>query len=191
MPPKAAAKDRSSIADTKQAPKNQLATEERCRLMCHTRTALPAGAAGRQFCNVVLSACWLCSWLCSSEGKKQTECLPLGLVRARMLCTYFLVCIKGMRKPNPRGDAETPSPGMLRKPGDLPYPCSRSRKSKGLATCDPLHESRPNLRQRDPNGRIVPPPPNASDKGASTKRCFRQKQMAIMRVHIPRSHDSS
>ena len=28
----------------------------------HT-TVLPAGAAGRQFLNVVLSTCWMCSWL--------------------------------------------------------------------------------------------------------------------------------
>ena len=49
--------------------KNQLliqATAVRRRWMCHTRTVLPAGsAAGRQFFYVVvLSACWMCSWLC-------------------------------------------------------------------------------------------------------------------------------
>ena len=55
--------------------KNQLATAVRRRWMCHARTVFPAsGAAGRQFFNVVvLSACWLCSWLCSLEGKKQTD----------------------------------------------------------------------------------------------------------------------
>ena len=45
--------------------KNQQATAGRRIWMFHTRTVLPAaGAAGRQFFNV-LSACWLCSWLCS------------------------------------------------------------------------------------------------------------------------------
>ena len=83
------------------------------------------------------------------------------------------------------GDAETQSPGMLRKPGDLPYMCPRPKKFKRLATRDTLHESRPNLRQREPDGRIVPTPPDVSDKGASTKRCAqRKKKITIIHTHI-------
>ena len=78
------------------------------------------------------------------------------------------------------GDAETPSPGMLREPVDLPYVCPRPKKLKRLATRDTLHGSRPNLRQRDPNGRIVPTPSDVSDKGANRKR----KKMTIIRTHI-------
>ena len=65
---------------------------------------------------------------------------------------------------------------MLRKPGDLPHPCPRSKKFKRLATRDTLHGSRPNLQQRHPNSQIVPTPPYISDKGASTKRCVRKKK---------------
>ena len=116
------------------------------------------------------------------RGQKQTECLPLGLVRAHDVHTFFGFASKGcvnpipggMWKPNPRGDAETPSLGMLRKPGDSPYPYPRPKKFKRLATRDTLHGSRPNLRHRDPNGLIVPTPPSVSDKGASTKLCARE-----------------
>ena len=67
----------------------------------------------------------------------------------------------GMRKPNPRGDgvsAETPSSGGCGNtiPGDVPYLGPGPKKNSRLATLDTLHGSRPNLRQRDPDGRIVP-----------------------------------
>ena len=93
----------------------------------------------------------------------------------------------GMRKPNPRGDAETPSPGMTRKPGDLPQVCPRPKNIQRPATRDTLHGLRPNLRQRDPKDRNVPIPPNVSDKGANTNRCVRKKKekKTNMRVHIP------
>ena len=74
------------------------------------------------------------------------------------------------------GDAETQSPGMLRKPGDLPQVCPRPKKFKRLTTRDILHGSRQNLRQRDPDDRIVPAPSDVSDKGAGTKRCARRKK---------------
>ena len=90
---------------------------------------------------------------------------------------------EGMRKPNLRGDAETPSPGMLRKPGDLPYPCPRPKKFGRLAMRDTLHESRPNIRQCDPNGRIAPTPSSVSGKGASTKRCARRKKKLQLYVY--------
>ena len=41
---------------------------------------------------------------------------------------------------------------------------------------DTQHGSRPNLQQREPDGRIVPTPPDVWDKGASTKRCARRKK---------------
>ena len=56
----------------------------------HARCLLPAGAAGRQFFNVVLCACWLCSFV--HGCKKQTE---YYLVRAHV--HFFLVCIKILR----------------------------------------------------------------------------------------------
>ena len=93
----------------------------------------------------------------------------------------------GVREPNPRrdaetqspGDAETLSPGMLLKPGDMPYQYPRPIRFKGLITRDTLHGSRANLRQRDPNGRIVPAPSDVSDKGASTESCARRKKNDI------------
>ena len=45
----------------------------------------------------------------------------------------------------------------MRKPGDLPY-ILKAKKLKGLATRDKLYGSHPNLGQRDPKVRIVPPP---------------------------------
>ena len=46
---------------------------------------------------------------------------------------------------------------------------------KGLPR-DTQHGSRPNLRRRDPKGRIVPTPSNVSDKGANTKKCVRKNR---------------
>ena len=84
---------------------------------------------------------------------------------------------KGCRNPIPAG--------MLRKPGDLPQVCPRQKTFKRLATHDALHGSRPNLRQREPDGRIAPTPPDVWDKGASTKRCARRKKkIVIIHIHI-------
>ena len=94
---------------------------------------------------------------------------PLREQKSRV-CIQFLRAYAGIR------DAETQSPGMLRKPGDLPQVCPRPKKFKRLATRDTLHGSRPNLQQREPDGRIVPTPPDVWDKGASTKRCARRKK---------------
>ena len=41
---------------------------------------------------------------------------------------------------------------------------------------DTQHGSHPNLRQREPDGRIVPTLPDVWDKGASTKRCARREK---------------
>ena len=72
MPPTTAAKDRSSITNTKQATKkNQLTTSVRRRWMCHTRTVLPAGgAAGRQLLNVIVLLRVGCAHGCVHERTK-------------------------------------------------------------------------------------------------------------------------
>ena len=96
----------------------------------------------------------------------------------------------GVRKLNPRRNAKTHCSGgcgiaMLRKPGDLPEVCPTPQKFKRLATRGTLHGSRPNLRQRDPNGRIVPTPSDVLDKGASTKRCARKKKDNHTYIYTP------
>ena len=107
--------------------------------------------------------------------------------RGKETCTLYEqespVCIKVLRTYAGIGDAETQSPGMLRKPGDLSQVCPRPKKFKRLATRDTLHGSRPNLQQREPDGRIVPTPPDVWDKGTSTKRCARKKKK-ITTIHI-------
>ena len=105
------------------------------------------------------------------------------------MCAYplrakNLVCIQILRAYTGIGDAETQSPGMLRIPGDLPQVCPRPKKFKRLSTRDTLHGSRPNLRQRDPNGRTVPTPSDVLDKSASTKRCARRKKKKTV-IRIP------
>ena len=75
------------------------------------------------------------------------------------------------------GDAETQTPGMLRKPGDLPYVSPRPKKFERLATHDTLNGSRPNLRQREPDGRIVPTPPNRlGQKCEHEEMCPKEKK---------------
>ena len=81
---------------------------------------------------------------------------------------------RGCRNPIPEDVAET-------RGFALGVP--KAKKSKRLATRDTLHRSRPNLRQREPDGRIVPTPPDVWDKGASTKRCARRKKK-ITNIHI-------
>ena len=86
-----------------------------------------------------------------------------------------------------RGDKGCKNPipaGMLRKPGDLPQVCPRPIKFKRLATRDTLHGSRPNLQQREPDGRIVPTPPDVWDKGANTKRCARRQKKIQLYIYI-------
>ena len=122
-------------------------------------------AAGRQDRSVVL---------CATIGK--------------CTCTLYErknpVCIKILRAYTGIGDAKTQNPGMLRKPRDLPQVCPRPKKFKRLTTRDTLHGSRPNLRHRNLDGRIVPTPSDVSDEGASTKRyARRKKRMTIIRIH--------
>ena len=120
---------------------------------------------------------------------RQDRSVVLGAKIGKRACTFYEpknpVCIKILRTYAGIGDTETQSPGMLWKPGDLPQMCPTPKKFQRLATRDTLHGSRPNLRQREPDGRIVPTPPDVSDKGASTKRCARRgKKIAIKHIHI-------
>ena len=114
----------------------------------------------------------------------------LCVTTGKCTCTIYEqknpVCIQILRAYTGIGDAETPSPGMLRKPGDLPKVCPRPKKFKRRATRDTLHGSHRNLRQRDPNGRIVPTPSDVSDDVASTKRCAPLKKVTIIRIHMCR-----
>ena len=70
----------------------------------------------------MLSAYGLCSWLCSLliEGKKQTEYLPLSLVRAHDV-RIFLGLHQRDAQPNSPGGAENQSPGDE----DTPSPGNR------------------------------------------------------------------
>ena len=111
---------------------------------------------------------------------RQDRSVVLGAKIGKRACTFYEpknpVCIKILRAYAGIGDTETQSPGMLWKPGDLPQMSPTPKKFQRLATRDTLHGSRPNLRQREPDGRIVPTPPDVSDKGAGTKRCAQRKK---------------
>ena len=73
-----------------------VATAVQRRWACHTRTALPADAYGRQRCNVVLSACsvvylWYTSWaVCSRERATKTDTIlpvrpyKIGLIQRNL-----------------------------------------------------------------------------------------------------------
>ena len=118
--------------------------------------------------------------------------MVLRATMGKCTCTIYEqktpACIQIVRTYAGIRDAETLSPGMLRKPGDLPYPRPRPKQFKRLATRDTLHGSRPNLRQRDPNGRIMPTPPNVSDTGVSTNRCgSRRLKKCQLYVYTPYS----
>ena len=98
----------------------------------------------------------------------------------------------GMQKPNPRGMREYHPRGCLGTPG-ICLIHAQDQKSC-LATRDTQHRSRPNLRRRDPNGRILPASSDASDKAASKKRCSpRKRNVTIIRernVTIIRKHNN-
>ena len=112
--------------------------------------------------------------LCAKEGKKR---VPSTRAEKTGLHPNF-TCVrgdKGCRNPIPAG--------MLRK---LPQVRPRPKKFKRLTTRGTLHGSRPNLQQREPDGRIVPTPPDVWDKGANTKRCARRKKkITIIHIHMP------
>ena len=62
--------------------------------------------------------------------------------------------------------------------------CPRPEKVKRLAMRDTQHGSRPNLPHRQPDGRLVPTPPDVWDKGASTKRCGRRQKKTQLYMYI-------
>ena len=79
--------------------------------------------------------------------------------------------------------AETQTPGMLRKPRDSPYVCPRPKKFKRLAARDTLNGSRPNLRQREPDGRILPTLPTFGTK-VRARRDVPEGKNKITIIHI-------
>ena len=94
------------------------------------------------------------------------------------------VCIEILRAYTWIRDAETPIPGDVAETRGFALSVPKAKKFKRLATRDTLHGSRPNPRQRDPDGRIVPTPSDVSGRGASTKRYARRtKKMKSIRVH--------
>ena len=180
MPPTAAATFRSSITDTQRAPKKSTSHSRTMQMYApHTH-----GVACCPCWTAVVTCCALCvltvAMAAFMRGQKTDRmCTSIWVWYARMMCTYFFLFASkgcenpipgGMRKPSPRGDAETPPPGMFRKPEDLPCQCPRQTNFKSLAIRDTLHGSRPNLRHRDRDGRIMLTPLNGSDKGSSRKR---------------------
>ena len=134
-------------------------------------------AATRAYsCRLLLLGGW-------TAAGRQDRSVVLCAKRGKEACTLYEekspVCVQTfqtLRTYAGRGDAETQSPGMFWKPGDLPQVCPRPKKFKRLAMRDTQHGSRPNLQQREPDGQIVPTPPDVWDKGASTKRCARRKK---------------
>ena len=98
--------------------------------------------------------------------------------KTRFASKFNLTCVRGdrgCRNTNPGDVAETRG-FALRVP--------KAKKFKRLATRDTLHGSCPNLRQREPDGRIVPTPSDVSAKGASTKRCARRKKKRRLYINL-------
>ena len=109
--------------------------------------------------------------------------------RGKETCTLYEqespVCIRVLRTYAGIGDAETQSPGMLRKPGDLPQVCPRPKKFKKVPRATHCTDRAQTSSNFEPDGRIVPTPPDVWDKGASTKRCARrEKKITIIHIHI-------
>ena len=65
---------------------------------------------------------------------------------------------------------------------------------KVLKACHARHTARiaPKPPQREPDGRIVPTPPDVWDKGASTKRCVRgEKKITNIHTHITSTNNAA
>ena len=152
MPPTAAATFRSSITDTKQAPNESTSHSSKVQINApHTH-----GVACWCCWTVVNSRCALCVlavlMAVFMRGQKADRMFTSLWVRyARMMCTFFFClnqrhaktqCPKAcanpmpgcMGKPIPRGDAETQSPGMFRKPGICLINAQGQKSVKGLAS---------------------------------------------------------
>ena len=80
-----------------------------------------------------------------------------------------LTCVRGDR------GCRNPIAGDVAETRGFASSVPKAKKVIRLATRDTLHGSRPNLRQRELDGRIVPTPPDVSGKGASKKRCARRE----------------
>ena len=77
------------------------------------------------------------------RGQKQTECY---LLPACAILFWFASkpYVRKVRLLTGIWDVESPTPGMLRKPGELPYPSPLPKKLKRLVTRDTLPRLRPN-----------------------------------------------
>ena len=95
--------------------------------------------------------------------------VPSTSGKTRLVSKYYVGTRGwGMRKHHPRGCCGNPGICLIHAQGQ--------KKIKGLPRATHCTDHAQNLRQRDPNGRIVPTPSDVSDKGASTKRCARRKK---------------
>ena len=109
--------------------------------------------------------------LCAKIGK--CTCTLYVALRAEKPGLHLnLTCVHGDR------GYKTPIPGDVAETRGFILSVPKAKKIQRLATRDTLDGSRPNLRQRDPDGRIVPTPSDVSGKGASTKRFARRKKNA-------------
>ena len=140
----------------------------------HTRIELQAADRG-------LDCCWAAGSERGALGKKrERNVYPL---RAEKPSLYpNITCVREDR------GCRNPIPGDIAETRGFASSVPKAKKVfDRLATRGTLHESRPNLRQREPDGRIVPTPPDVSGKGVSTKRCARRKmknhKLYIFLVH--------
>ena len=119
-----------------------------------------------------LDCCWAAgSWRGALCKKREWNVYPLRGEKPGLLPNLTYVRgDRGCRNPIPGDVAETRGFALYY----IYVP--KAKNVFRLATRDTLHGSRQNLRQREPDGRIVPTPPDVSDKGASTKRCAQRKK---------------
>ena len=94
----------------------------------HTRIELQAAAARGMDCCWAAGSCSVV--LCAKKGKETRTLYE----QKNPVCIHTLRAYTGI------GDAQTQSPGMLRKPGDLPQVCPRPKMLK--KACHERHTAR-------------------------------------------------
>ena len=114
------------------------------------------------------------------------------------VCIQNLTCVHGDRgcgnpipggipKPSPRADAETPFPGILQKPGDLPQVCPRPKSFKGLPRATHCTDRTQTSGNVAPTVELCPPHPTfrikvRARRGVPEKR--RKKKEQSKRIHV-------
>ena len=126
---------------------------EHCRLRSK-QSATTTAAARAQSGRLLLQGGW-------TAAGRQDRSVVLYAKIGKRTCTLYEqknpFCIQILRAYTGIGDAETQSPGMLRKPGNC-RKCAQGQKSLPRAThCTDRDQ---NLRQRDPNGTVELCPPH-------------------------------